>query len=151
LLVLPAGLPWALAAALALLDGRRAWVGWLAVAGLGVSFVSVVLLTLRVLREGPVEVVTGGWPAGVGIVLRADALGVVFAAISIGVILVSFLYELFLGIRSRTFPALILFMAAGLSGLFLTGDVFNFYVFFEVSMTAAYVLTGYREQGYQVR
>jgi multicomponent Na+:H+ antiporter subunit D len=151
LLLLPAGLPWALAVALALLNGRRPWVGWLAVAGLGASLVSVMLLVLRVLREGPVETVTGGWPAGVGIVLRADVLGATFAAISVGVILVSLIYEVFVGVRSRTFPTLVLFLAAGLTGLFLTGDIFNFYVFFEVSMTAAYVLTGYREQDYQVR
>jgi multicomponent Na+:H+ antiporter subunit D len=151
LLVLPAGLPWVLAAALAFLDGRRAWVGWFAAAGVGASFVSVALLTLRVLRKGPIEVVTGGWPAGVGVVLRADTLGAAFAVVSVGVILASLVYEVLSGVRSRTFPALVLFMTAGLSGLFLTGDVFNFYVFFEVSMTAAYVLTGYREQDYQVR
>lgn len=151
LLVLSVGLPWALAVALALLDGRRPWVGWLAVAGLMVSFASAVLLTLRVLREGPAEVVTGGWPAGIGIVLRADVLGSIFAAVSVGVILTSLAYELFLGVRTRTFPALVLFVAAGLSGLFLTGDVFNFYVFFEISMTASFILTGYRERDYQVR
>jgi multicomponent Na+:H+ antiporter subunit D len=116
-----------------------------------VSLVSAVLLVLRVLREGPVETVTGGWPAGVGIVLRADVLGATFAVVSVGVILMSLVYEVFVGVRSRTFPTLVLFLAAGLSGLFLTGDIFNFYVFFEVSMTAAYVLTGYREQDYQVR
>ncbi len=151
LLVLSVGLPWMLAVALALLDGRRAWVGWLAAAGLAASLFSVVALGTLVFGEGPVEVVPGGWPAGVGIVLRADALGIVFAAVSAGVILVSLVYEVFLGVRSRTFPALVLFMAAGLSGLFLTGDIFNFYVFFEVSMTAAYVLASYREEDYQVR
>ena len=151
LIVLPAGIPWVLAAVVALLDGRRRWVGRLAALGLGASFVSVVALALRALNEGPVEVVVGGWPAGVGIVLRADVLGTTFAAVSVGVMLVSLLYEVSGGVRSRTYPALILFMAAGLSGLFLTGDIFNFYVFFEVSVTAAYVLTGYRERDYQVR
>jgi multicomponent Na+:H+ antiporter subunit D len=151
LLVLPVLIPWTLAAVLALLDGRRARYGWLAVAGLGAAFVSVVLLTFRVLRGGPVEVVAGGWPEGVGITLRADALGVAFAALSLGVVLVSLLYEVLVGVRSRTFPALVLFMATGLSGLFLTGDMFNFYVFFEISMTSAYVLSSYREKDYQVR
>ena len=151
LLVLPVLIPWTLAAALALLDGRRARYGWLAVAGLGAAFVSVVLLTFRVLRRGTVELVAGGWPEGVGITLRADALGVAFAALSLGVVLVSLLYEVLVGVRSRTFPALVLFMATGLSGLFLTGDMFNFYVFFEISMTSAYVLSSYREKDYQVR
>jgi len=84
LIVLPAGIPWVLAAVVALLDGRRRWVGRLAALGLGASFVSVVALALRALNEGPVEVVVGGWPAGVGIVLRADVLGTTFAAVSVG-------------------------------------------------------------------
>ncbi|MDQ3639742.1 MAG: oxidoreductase, partial [Actinomycetota bacterium] len=135
LLILPAGIPWVLAAVLALLDGRRRWVGLLAAAGLGASLISLVLLAFEVLREGPVEVVAGGWPEGVGITLRADALGVSFALVSVVVILASLLYEVSLGARWRAFPALVLLVAVGLNGLFLTGDVFNFYVFFEISMT----------------
>jgi multicomponent Na+:H+ antiporter subunit D len=151
LLVLPVGIPWVLAAVLALLDGRRRWVGLLAAAGLGASFVSLVWLAFVVLGEGPITTVAGGWPENVGISLRADALGVVFALVCIGIILVSLLYELPLGVRWRAFPALVLLVAAGLTGLFLTGDAFNFYVFFEISMTASFVLTGYREEDYQVR
>jgi multicomponent Na+:H+ antiporter subunit D len=151
LLSLCVGLTWVLAAILALLDGRRAWVGWLSVAGLGAGFASLAVLAARVLREGPVEMVAGGWPEGVGVALRADALGVAFALVSCGVILVSLVYEVLEGVSSRTFPALVLFLNSGLVGLFLTGDVFNFYVFFEISMTAAYVLTGYRQRDHQVR
>jgi multicomponent Na+:H+ antiporter subunit D len=151
LLVLPVGIPWMLAAVLALLDGRRRWVGLLAATGLGASLVSLVWLAFAVLREGPIEMVAGGWPENVGISLQADALGVAFALVCIGIILTSLLYELSLGVRWRAFPALVLLVAAGLTGLFLTGDVFNFYVFFEISMTASFILTGYREEDYQVR
>ena len=151
LLVLPVGIPWVLAAVLALLDGRRKWVGLLAAAGLGASLVSLVWLAIVVVREGPMEMVAGGWPENVGISLRADPLGMAFALVSAGVILASLLYELSLGVRWRAFPALVLLVAAGLTGLFLTGDVFNFYVFFEISMTASFILTGYREEDYQVR
>ena len=151
LLVLPVGAPWILAVVLAMLDGRRPWVGALAVVGLGASFASLVWLALLVVREGPIQVVMGGWPEGVGITLRADALGVTFALVSIGIVFVSMLYEVFLGVRWRTFPALVLLVGAGLTGLFLTGDAFNFYVFFEIAMTASFVLTGYREEDYQVR
>ena len=151
LLVLPAGVPWVLAALLTFLDGRRRWVGLLAAAGLAAGLASLAWLALVVLREGTVETVAGGWPEGVGISLRGDALGVAFAAVSMAVILVSLLYEVALGVRWRAFPPLVLLMAAGLNGLFLTGDAFNFYVFFEVSMTASFVLAGYREKDYQVR
>jgi multicomponent Na+:H+ antiporter subunit D len=144
--VLPAGIPWVLAAVLALLDGRRRWVGLLAAAGLGASLVSLVWLAFVVVREGPLAPVAGGWPENVGISLHADALGVAFALVSVGIILASLLYELSLGVRWRAFPALVLLVAAGLTGLFLTGDVFNFYVFFEISMTVSFILTGYREE-----
>jgi multicomponent Na+:H+ antiporter subunit D len=142
---------WVLAAVLAVLDGRKRWVGVLAAAGLGAGFLSLVWLAFVVLREGTVEMTAGSWPENVGITLRADALGVTFALVSIGVILVSMLYELSLGVRWRAFPAIVLLVAAGLTGLFITGDVFNFYVFFEISMTASFILAGYREKDYQIR
>lgn len=151
LLSLPIGITWVLGTVLALLDGRRPLVGWLSVAGLGASFVSVIVLSVTVVRDGPLEMVAGGWPEGVGIQLRADVLGVTFALVSSAVIFFALVYEVMGGVRSRTFPAFVLFVNTGLMGIFLTGDVFNFYVFFEISMVAAYVLTGYRERDYQVR
>ena len=42
LLVLPAGIPWVLAALLTFLDGRRRWVGLLGAAGLAASLASLV-------------------------------------------------------------------------------------------------------------
>src|ERR671920_1388003 len=98
LLVVSVGIPWVLAAVLALLDGRKRWVGVLAAAGLGAGFLSLVWLCSVVLREGTIEATVGGWPENVGITLRADALGVTFALVSVGVILVSMLYELSLGV-----------------------------------------------------
>ncbi len=151
LLVLPVGVPWVLAAVLALLDGRRRWVGLLAAAGVAASLASLIWLAFVVVGGGPVEMVAGGWPEGVGITLRADALGVTFALVSVVVILFSLLYEISLGVRWRVFPALVLLVTAGLTGLFLTGDAFNFYVFFEISMTASFILASYREEGRQVR
>ncbi|MGF1473429.1 MAG: complex I subunit 5 family protein [Rubrobacteraceae bacterium] len=145
------GITWIFGAALAMLDGRRTGVGIIALAAMGASFASVAVLAIQVFREGTVVFVAGNWPLGLGIALRADALGVTFAAVSCGVVLVSLLYEIILGVRSRTFPALVLFLNTGLVGIFLTGDMFNFYVFFEIAMTSAYVLTGYREEDVQVR
>jgi multicomponent Na+:H+ antiporter subunit D len=151
LISLSFGLPWLLGAAFAILDGRRPVVGWLSVAGLTASFVALCVLAAQILREGPIEFVPGGWPVAVGITLRVDALGITFALISCGVVLAALAYEVLGGVHSRTFPALALFVAAGLIGLFMTGDIFNFYVFFEIAMAAAYVLTGYREQPLQIR
>ena len=63
----------------------------------------------------------------------------------------AFCYESAGRIESRTFPALSLFLAAGLTGLFLTGDAFNFYVFFEIAMISSYILAAYGEERRQLR
>ena len=150
MVALPLALSWVAAAALALLDGRRQRIAWLGVAALAASFAATAVLAGLVLAGGPRETVAGDWPLGGGIVLRADALGVVFALISSGVLLAALTYETLTGLRSRLFPALVLFLAAGLTGLFLTADVFNFYVFFELSMISAYVLSCYGDEARQL-
>jgi len=104
-----------------------------------------------VLRDGPTTMVAGGWAPGVGIVLRADALGAVFTIFSLVVLVAAVAFEALRGPRDRFFPALALFLGAGLCGIFVTGDIFNFYVFFEISMIAAYVLVAYGQERRQFR
>lgn len=135
--------PWVSGAVLVALDGRRRVVAWVAVAALTASVAVLAVLAADVLRNGEQVIVTGGWPVEVGIVLRADALGVAFALVSAVVLLASAAAEAINGVRDRTFPGLVLLVGGGLTGLFLTGDVFNFYVFFELAMTASYALTTY--------
>ena len=38
-----------------------------------------------------------------------------------------------------------------MTGLFLTGDAFNFYVFFEIAMISSYILAAYGEERRQLR
>jgi multicomponent Na+:H+ antiporter subunit D len=136
-------LPWAAGAVLVLLDGRRRWVGWLATAALAANVAALVALAASVLSDGTVAGTTGKWPAGVGITLRADALGVLFALLSSLAVLAATVHEVLEGVRERVFPGLVVLLAAGLTGVFVTGDLFNFYVFFELAMTASYVLASY--------
>lgn len=135
--------PWASGAVLLLLDGRRRWVGWAAIAALAGNLAALGVLAGSVLADGPVSFTTGNWPAGVGITLRADALGVTFALLSTSALLAATVHEVLEGVRERVFPGIVVMLAAGLSGVFVTGDLFNFYVFFELAMTAAYILATY--------
>ncbi len=146
MLFLPLLIPWLAAIPLVLLDGRRKGVAWLAVGALAAHLAALAVLAVRVFAAGPQEAVTGEWPPGVGIVVRADALGMVFALLSSGVLLAALVHETVAGIEGRRFPAFVVFMAAGLTGLFLARDVFNFYVFFEVAMISAYALSTYGGQ-----
>ena len=141
LVAVPLLVLWPVAIVLTLFDGRRRAAGWAAVGALAGTFVLLALLLARVAADGPQSIVAGGWAADVGIRLRADALGSVFALTSCGVLLVSLLQAVITGVQSRATPALTLFMTLGLTGLFLTGDVFSFYVFFELAMISAYALT----------
>ena len=93
-------IPWAAGIVLALLDGRRRLVGWLAVAALAANLAALVVLAAQVLPEGAVEATTGDWPAGVGITLRADALGVLFAVLSSLALLAATVHEVLDG-RAR--------------------------------------------------
>ena len=135
--------PWAVGAVLLMVDGRRAAVGWSAVAALTATLAGLTVLTMIVMADGPVIVTTGDWPIGVGITLRADALGVLFALLSVVVLLAATVHEVLGGVRERPFPGLVVLLAAGLTGVFLTADLFNFYVFFELALTASYVLATY--------
>jgi multicomponent Na+:H+ antiporter subunit D len=135
--------PWAVGTVLELLDGRRRAVGWLAVAALGVALAALVVLATSVSANDALVITTGGWPVGVGITLRADPLGLLFAILSLVVLIAATLHEVLDGVRDRAFPGLVTLLAAGLSGVFLTGDLFNFYVFFELALVASYVLAAY--------
>ncbi len=143
LLTAPLLISWGTAAILSPLNGQRRWVHWIAAAGLGAALAASLALLVRVFNGPPIEAITGNWPQGFGIRLRADALSMTFATLVDVLLLAALLYEPPGQVEERSFPALILFLAAGLNGLFLTGDIFDFYVFFEVSMTASYILSSY--------
>jgi len=150
-LIAPLAVYWIGGLLLMLADGRKRSIGYLALGFLFVGTLATIQLTRTVLDVGKIEVVAGNWPPGIGITLRADSLGVVFALTSSLVILVAYAYELAGSIDTRSFPALSLFLATGLTGLFLTGDAFNFYVFFEIAMVASYILVAYGEERRQFR
>ncbi|HXH84444.1 MAG TPA: proton-conducting transporter membrane subunit [Candidatus Tectomicrobia bacterium] len=147
-MILALALPWIGGIALALLDGRRPAVAWTAV---GILAAVLAALARLALVAPDSLVVTGGWPAGVGITLRTDALGLAFAIVSVASLLGALVYTTLTGIVERTLPALVLLLAAGLVGCFVTGDIFNFYVFFEMSMAAGFVLAGYGRAEREVR
>ena len=83
----------------------------------------------------------GGWPAPYGIVLVVDRLSAMMLALT-WTIAVPVLWYATGGwdAHGRYFHALYQFQLMGLSGAFVTGDLFNLFVFFEVLLIASYVL-----------
>jgi multicomponent K+:H+ antiporter subunit D len=83
----------------------------------------------------------GGWQAPFGIVLVIDRLSALMLALTWS-IAVPVLWYATAGwdVHGRHFHALFHFQLMGLSGAFITGDLFNLFVFFEVLLIASYVL-----------
>lgn len=151
MIALPLGILMFGALGLAVLDGTRPRNGWLAVLVLTMALAATVNLGWDVYHHGTHATAIGGWDQGVGITLRVDLVGVIFAVLCQVVLLSALIYEVIGEVGARIFPALVLFMAVGLTGLTFTGDAFNFYVFFEISMIAAYILVNYGETPRQFR
>lgn len=135
--------PWAAGVVLLVLDGRRVIVGWLGVGALVATMACLAGVVLTTPAGTSVSFTTGGWPPGVGITFRADAFGLLFAILSVGLLTAATLHEVLDGVREREFPGIVVLLGAGLTGVFLTADLFNFYVFFELALAAAYVLSVY--------
>ncbi|MGM0591336.1 MAG: complex I subunit 5 family protein, partial [Halobacteriota archaeon] len=83
------------------------------------------------------------WAAPFGITLVADPLSVFMlglaAIVSLAALAFSILYVASYGQR-LSFHPLFHFMLVGVSGSFLTGDVFNLFVWFEVMLMSSYIL-----------
>jgi multicomponent Na+:H+ antiporter subunit D len=116
---------------------------WLAVPALAILVVLDGLLLRHVLANGPVTMVMGRWLPPFGIAFTADLAGVLFALAGAVVALAGAVYALAdidgSGRRYGFYPFLLLLMA-GVSGAFLTGDIFNLYVWFEVLLIASFGL-----------
>lgn len=84
----------------------------------------------------------GDWAAPFGIVLVADRLSTLMVLLTAVLALFVLLYAIGSGWdnRGRHFHALFQFQLMGIMGAFLTGDLFNLFVFFEVLLIASYGL-----------
>lgn len=83
----------------------------------------------------------GDWPAPFGIVLVVDRLSALMVLLTQLVALPVVVYASGgWDAHGRHFHALLQFQLMGLNGAFVTGDLFNLFVFFEVLLIASYVL-----------
>lgn len=96
-------------------------------------------------RTGQGEIIVyalGDWTPPFGIVLVADRLATYMVLLTSLLALPVLLHAIATGwdVRGRHFHALYQFQLMGIMGAFLTGDMFNLFVFFEVLLIASYGL-----------
>jgi multicomponent Na+:H+ antiporter subunit D len=113
------------------------------VAALTATLAASVALGVEVDRAGVVVARIGGWQAPIGITLAADLLAVIMLVVSAAMLLAVMVYAIGHPRTTDHAPAfypVYLVLAAGVSLSFLTADLFNLFVAFEVMLTASYVL-----------
>jgi multicomponent Na+:H+ antiporter subunit D len=131
-------------AALAILARRRPLVqSTLGLIGSGGVMLATLLLLLVVWRDGAQVLHLGDWPAPYGITLVADLFSATMAALAGVTGFLATVYSVSsIDQRREAFGyyPLLLLLLMGVCGAFLTGDLFNLYVWFEVLLMASFVL-----------
>ncbi|MDC8773575.1 monovalent cation/H+ antiporter subunit D [Roseateles albus] len=117
---------------------------WARRIGMASAALGLFLAVFLVMRAAQGELITyrlGDWPAPFGIILLVDRLGAMMLLLSACVALPVLWYATGgWDAHGRYFHALFQFQLMGLNGAFVTGDLFNLFVFFEVLLIASYVL-----------
>ncbi len=153
LVVAPVAVPLIAGALLLMLRKETAIHAGIAIAALAVTLVAEIGLLARVASEGPLVMTMGRWLPPFGISFSADVLGASFAAVSGLIALVCGAYAArdinSVGRRYGFYPFLLLMMA-GVAGAFLTGDIFNLYVWFEVLLISSFGLLILGSEGEQL-
>jgi multicomponent Na+:H+ antiporter subunit D len=143
LLPLPVILP-LFAAGLSMAAARQRWLQ--RIIGLvtltATTAVSVAIL-VHVDQHGPAAAFMGGWHAPVGISLVADRFTGLMLVVASPVLLAVLIFAIGQPGTEQdelAFHPIYLVLAAGVGLSFLTGDLFNMFVAFEMMLTASYVL-----------
>ncbi len=115
----------------------------LGLGGAGALLVSALILIVEVESAGIIATQLGNWPAPFGITLVADRFSAVMILLTGIIAFSTALYSLG-SIEYRRekegYYAFFNFLLMGVCGAFLTGDIFNLYVWFEVMLMASFIL-----------
>ena len=113
----------------------------------------VAILLAAEVRHGQVLIYSlGNWQPPFGILLVADRLAATMLVLTGLVAVPALLYaSAATDSAGRYFHALFQFQLVGVNGAFLTGDIFNLFVFFEILLIASYTLLLHGGQQERVR
>ncbi len=117
------------------------------------SLLGLVLLSLS-LTGSEVIYQMGGWPSPNGIDLRVDDLTTLMLITINGLALLVGLYSVVFIQRfdsRHRYYSMLMFLVAGTNGVALTGDLFNLYVFMEITAIASYALVAFagEDEGFE--
>ncbi|NAX01382.1 Na+/H+ antiporter subunit D, partial [Vibrio sp. V34_P3A8T189] len=152
MLLMPILIPMFAAALSMIIWRHRTLQRWVSVVTNSALLIAALILFNDVYNNGIQVTHLGGWEAPFGISLVADLLAVIMVTVSAFVAFCIAIYALATMNENHEkfgFYPLLHLMLAGVIGAFLTGDIFNLYVWFEIMLVASFgllILGGEREQ-----
>ncbi|NBC28162.1 MAG: NADH/ubiquinone/plastoquinone (complex I) [Bacteroidetes bacterium] len=130
---------------------KKEWVQPMAASGSGIAAVLSVYGFFVYLNGGAIRYFFGGWEPPIGIEFVYDGLSGFFVMVINVVAFLVLIHSRHVG--TKEFPgkkmpyyALAMLAMLGFNGMLLTGDLFNFYVFLEISSLASYALIAIGEK-----
>lgn len=125
---------------------------WISIAACSLQLALAIALIGIADQEQPLVHLAGNWPAPFGIALVLDRLAALMLLLTaaLGLIVAAAAFR-DLDTRAPHFHALLQFQLMGLSGAWLTGDLFNLFVWFELLLIASYALLLHGAGGPQIR
>lgn len=143
LLILPLLLPAICALVLVFIRTHSRLSRIFSIGTMSITTIISLLLLIYVMQNKPIALDFGGWKAPYGIQFVGDSLSLLMVTTSSFVVTLIMAYGF--GSREKRairyyLPSFILFLTVGVIGSFLTADLFNIYVMFEVMLLASFVL-----------
>lgn len=154
LVVLPMIIPLLVGVILAFVPNHIYTQRLLTLLSLVATFVVSVLLLNLIQKEGIITLEFGDWEAPFGIVFVADSFAtlLVLTTSLLSSIIIIFAFQTIGKTRETLyFYTFVNFLIAGVNGSFLTGDLFNLFVTFEVMLLASYALITLNGKKVQLR
>lgn len=155
LMILPVILPLAAGALLLLFDERRHFLKAAISLASTMALMFIAIALLRVADTPGVATgvyLLGNWPAPFGIVLVLDRLSALMLLLTSVLASACLIFSLARWHKGGPhFHTLFQLLLTGLNGAFLTGDLFNLFVFFEILLAASYGLVLHGSGPFRVR
>jgi multicomponent K+:H+ antiporter subunit D len=125
----------------ALAAHKRAWARFVALSSVSLGLLVAIALVVRASGGELMVYRVGDWPAAYGVALLVDRLSAMMLLLT-SLVAWPVLWYASAGwdARGRHFHAIFQFQLMGLHGAFVTADLFNLFVFFEVLLVASYAL-----------
>ena len=155
ILVAPLLLPM-ICAALCIVFGRQRGIQRLLATLTDIALVVLAFYLLAQTREhGYLVLRVGNWPLNQGIVFTLDIFGAIMLCLTTVVHLINILYAR-LGAASKLeekflYYPLFMLLGAGVNWAFITGDLFNLFVSFEIILLCSYILVAHGANPHQLR